>query len=468
MAVEFRELLENMLVRVVPDYREILDCRQLTAGASQETYRISVNTDSGERKYALRRCPPGLEEGSSVGQISLGTEAQLIQLAGAADIPVPEVVHVLREEEGLGDGFLMQWLEGETLGQRIVKSDALADVRPKLARQCGEVLARLHAIALDEGLTGQLPVVTPQGLVEETWDWYKALDVPEPMIDFTGRWLLANLPGDSRQTLVHGDFRNGNLMIDQSGIRAVLDWELAQVGDPVRDLGWLCVNSWRFGISDLPVGGFGTVEDLLAGYEAESGIPINRHDLRFWQVFGSFWWAAATLNMAATWRTGETPSLERPVIGRRSSEAQMDCVNLLIPGGYELPATVDLACGTHLPMPAELLEGVRTFLAEEVAAADQQRFGFLARVAANSLGIAQREFLHGPGLARAENSRLQELLGPGSLDELRWKLVDEIRGGLALDTPGLSEHLRQTVAGQLAIDQPGYSALSTTVEDTRN
>lgn len=115
------------------------------------------------------------------------------------------------------------------------------------------------------------------------------------MIDYTARWLLQHLPVDSRRTLVHGDFRNGNLMIDAGGIRAVLDWELAQIGDPVRDLGWLCVNSWRFGRSDLPVGGFGTVEDLLEGYRAVSGIDIDRAELTFWQVFGSFWWAVTTL-----------------------------------------------------------------------------------------------------------------------------------------------------------------------------
>ena len=248
-------------------------------------------------------------------------------------------------------------------------------------------------------------------------------------------------------------------VIDQSGIRAVLDWELANIGDPVRDLGWLCVNSWRFGRTELPVGGFGTVEDLLEGYQAASGIEVRRDELTFWQVFGSFWWSVTTLCMAATWRTGETPSLERPVIGRRSSEGQMDCVNLLIPGDFELPDKPGLAEGNQLPMPAELLEGVRAFLREDVAASEDGRAAFLARVAANSLGIAQREILLGPGLAQAEEERLQKLLGKGELASLQWQLVRGLRNDTALDTPGLADHLRQTVAEQLAIDQPYYSAL---------
>lgn len=265
-----------------------------------------------------------------------------------------------------------------------------------------------------------------------------------------------------RQTLVHGDFRNGNLMIDETGIRAVLDWELAQIGDPVRDLGWLCVNSWRFGQAELPVGGFGVIEDMLEGYRTVSGIDIDRDDLTFWLVFGSFWWSIATLSMALTWRTGETPSLERPVIGRRSSEGQMDCVNLLIPGKFQHLADRPLDQGHQLPMPAELLEGVRKFLKEDVAANQQGRSAFLAKVAANSLGIAQRELLHGQALAQREEERLQKLLGEGDLEQLRWQLVHALRADLPLDTPGLDEHLRETVAGQLAIDQPFYSALHPT------
>ena len=108
----------------------------------------------------------------------------------------------------------------------------------------------------------------------------------------------------------------------------------------------------------------------------------------------------------------------------------------------------------------ELLEGVRSFLREDVAASEDGRAAFLARVAANSLGIAQREMLMGPGLARDEEQRLRALLGDGELETLRWDLVSGLRGQLALDTAGLTDHLRQTVAGQLAIDQPFYSALA--------
>ena len=462
MSTGFEQRLAQVLAREIPGFKSLSNCLQLTAGASQETYRVSVDTGSGERVFALRRAQPLLEDASSLGGISLETEATLLRLADGAGVPVPSVAYVLQPNDELGSGFLMQWLEGETLGQRIVRSDELADIRPALARQCGEALGRIHSIDWAEaGLQAQVPTLSPEELVDQTFQSYRDLNVPAPMIDFCWRWLKENLPGSHRQALVHGDFRNGNLMITPEGISAVLDWELAQIGDPLRDLGWLCVNSWRFGQTDLTVGGFGTLDELLAGYETTAGISVSREDVLFWQVFGSFWWATATLQMAGSWRSGGPPSLERPVIGRRSSEAQMDCVNLLIPGDYQLPDTGRaLSEGTQLPMPAELLSGVIDFLKHTAADQLDPHNSFLAKVAANSLGIATREFSCGPELASAEEKRLSQLLDrAGTLDELRCALVNALRDGLPLHTPNLDHHLRQTVAGQLAIDQPRYSAL---------
>ncbi len=462
MPVTFDSALTRVLSRELKDFQSLQSCKQLTAGASQETYRITINTGSRELQLALRRSQPTMAADSSMGGISLDTEARLFQLAGAGGIPGPDIVYVLQPGDELGAGFIMEWLEGETLGQRIVRAEEFSAVRPQLARACGEILGRIHALDWRAaGLQEDLPTVEPATLVEETWSYYREFNVPVPMIDYTWRWLQENLPAQSRMTLVHGDFRNGNLMVTPTGINAVLDWELSQIGDPLRDLGWLCVNSWRFGKSELPVGGFGEIDDLLAGYHDTSGIEVTSEQLRFWQVFGSFWWAMATLQMANAWRTGEAPSLERPVIGRRSSEAQMDCVNLIIPGEFSLPSMErSIAAGTQLPMQAELLEGVANFLKEEVATQLDPHNGFLARVAANSLGIAQREFQYGQQLATQEQLRLQALLGQqGDIDTLRWALVHRLRGDFPLNTPGLAEHLRQTVAGQLAIDQPRYSAL---------
>lgn len=461
MESAFTRAVSAVLTRELSGYISLSSCEKLTAGASQETYRLACVTADGETLLALRRTVPTMQAHSSVAEVSPATEAKLLTIAKQAGIPVPQVNYVLRASDDLGEGFVMQWLEGETLGQRITHSDSFAQLRPTLAFACGAQLARVHAIDWQAaGLEGLLPRVSPRALIDETWVHYRDLGIPLPMIDYTWRWLQQNLPVSSRTTLVHGDFRNGNLMVTPQGINAVLDWELAHIGDPVRDIGYLCVNSWRFGKRELSVGGFGEIEDLLAGYQSVSGITVARDEVRYWQVFGSFWWAMTTLRMAHSWRTGENPSLERPVIGRRSSEAQMDCVNLLLPGEFSLPPiNDDLADGCQLPMPAELLESVRGFLQEEVAGGNNHT-GFMARVAANSLGIAQREMLYGPALAEAEAERLRLLLGANKdLGTLRRQLVTALRNDMALDSPGLQEHLRQVVAGQLFIDQPRYSAL---------
>ncbi|MCH2337916.1 MAG: phosphotransferase family protein, partial [Pseudomonadales bacterium] len=263
------ENLGRVLVREVPGCIGLVSTERLSGGASQETYKLTVTTAKGTRLLCLRRAPGGPEaEVDSDLQESIGlpTEALLISKAGAALVPEPKVHYVLRESDSLGEGFVMEWLEGETLGSRIVRSREFEAVRPRLAQQCGEILARIHAIELETiWLLEKLTIRTPEDLVRQTWERYKRFNTPQPMIDYAARWLLEHLPVRHDVTLVHNDFRNGNLMVDSTGIVGVLDWELAHVGDPMHDVGWLCTNSWRFGQANLTVGGFGNYEDLALG-----------------------------------------------------------------------------------------------------------------------------------------------------------------------------------------------------------
>jgi aminoglycoside phosphotransferase (APT) family kinase protein len=396
----------------------------------------------------------------------LAVEARLMQAAREVGVPEPEVLAVLDEADGLGAGFLMEWLEGETLGAKIARAPELEAARTRLATQCGEILARIHAIDLAAtGLDASLRRIPPGDFVEQTWAVYRALDTPQPMIDYAARWLLDHLPSHFEVALVHNDFRNGNLMVSPDGIVAVLDWELAHVGDPMRDLGWICTNSWRYGRSELPVGGFGRREDLFAGYEAISGSPVDPERVRFWEIFGSFWWAVGCLGMAEHNRSGPDPSVERAAIGRRSSECQIDCVNLLIPGAVEFVKPAGPRGDGDMPRIDELVESVRDFLRQDVVSETVGRTRFLSRVAGNSLDIVLRDLSLGSAHREAEKARLESLLDTtGDLEGLRWRLVHGLRdASIPLDTPGLVEHLRQTVANQVAIDQPRYSGLRTAV-----
>ena len=462
---DFKAKLNAVIAVRLPSCEGLVSVERLSGGASQETYRIVARTDGGERPLALRRSAGGLRaEGPDIHYPGLPTEAQLMRAARAAGVPAPEVLHVLEEADGLGEGFLMEWLDGETLGARIVRLPELAELRPKLAFECGRIAARIHAIDLEAaGLRQALAVTKPAEFIERTWERYRQFPTPQPMIDYAGRWLLDHLPEAHELKLVHNDFRNGNLMVNADGIVAVLDWETAHIGDPMRDLGWICTNSWRFGRTELPVGGFGHYEDLFAGYESESGIRVDPERVRFWEAFGSFWWAVGCLGMAEHYRSGPDSSVERPAIGRRTSECQVDLVNLLIPGPATLAPVEDPTAASEMPRLDELLVSVRDYLRDVVMNETQGRTSFLARVAGNSLDIVLRDLAGGPAHRQAERQRLQALLGGNEgLNALRWALVRGLRdGSIPLSHPGLAAHLRDTVVNQVAIDQPKYSGFKT-------
>ncbi len=458
----FEEKLSRVLASHVPGFEALVSAERLSGGASQETHRLRIRAGGAEQRLALRRATDGTRQPGAPG---MRAEAALMRHARAAGVPEPEIHHVLEPEDGLGEGFVMAWVAGETLGARIVKAPELEAIRPRLARQCGEILARIHAIDLAAtGLDTMLEKLSPEAFVSQLQARYESFATPQPMIDYTARWLLEHLPESSRETLVHNDFRNGNLIVTPEGVVAVLDWEIAHVGDPMRDLGWICTNSWRFGRSELPVGGFGRYEDLFQGYESVSGTKVDPEHVRFWEIFGSFWWAVGCLTMAEMDRQGPVQTVERPGIGRRSSECQVDCVNLLIPGSVELLEAPPAASrSSELPRVDELVTSVREFLRGEVMEGTRGRLRFLTRVAANSLGVVARDLAVGDLYRERELARLRALLGGREeLEALRWRLVHALRSGsLSLDDPALIEHLRATVVNQVAIDQPGYSGLRT-------
>jgi hypothetical protein len=210
---------------------------------------------------------------------------------------------------------------------------------------------------------------------------------------------------------------------------------------------------------EKPVGGFGEYGDLITGYESVSGAKVDRDAVRFWEVFGSFWWAVGCLSMAQSWRNGTELSVERPAIGRRSSECQIDCVNQIIPGWARRPEPgLRKLSTTGLPLSGELLTATRDFLRNDVAAAVEGRNAFLARVAANSLDVVLRELEFGADAEAWEQQALRGLLdSTGDTHYLRSKLCTAIRGGgIDLKRHDLHAYLRDSVLAQAMIDQPSY------------
>jgi aminoglycoside phosphotransferase (APT) family kinase protein len=312
-----RDVLREALADAGVDVRGL---RQLTGGASRQTWFVeAVGSDGAIRPLILRRDP--LAETTSAG---FATEAAVLRAARGAGVPEPEVLAHSEDPAVLGAPFvLMEWVQGETLARRILRDDAFAAVRPRLAAQCGEILARIHAID-PSGVPG-LRSFEPVGQLRELFDGYEERS---PAFELGMRWLDANRPAVAAPALVHGDFRNGNLMIGPDGVRAVLDWELVHVGDPMQDLGYLCARVWRFG-GDGPVGGFGAYEDLFRGYEAAGGRPVDPEAVLWWELWSALNWGSGCLHMAHRHLSGKMRSVEMAAIGRRVWEQEYDVMLMI-------------------------------------------------------------------------------------------------------------------------------------------
>jgi aminoglycoside phosphotransferase (APT) family kinase protein len=322
--------LARCVVRWFPGATGVAKATKLSGGASQETWSFDIEHAGGPTGAILRRAPKGYGA-APTRAAGLDAEARLMQLAHEAGLPSPDVMHVLTGEDDLGTGFIMQRIEGETIARKILRDAQFAAARPRLARQLGEAAAGIHALRRED--LPSLREMTAAKEITELAREVRSFDWPRPVFELALRWLAAHDPGPPEEvTLVHGDFRHGNLIIGEGGLRAVLDWELAHLGDPMEDLGWICVNSWRFGEIDKPVGGFGAREELYAGYEA-AGRKADPARAKFWEVMGTLRWGVMCCGMMRRFRLGPDHSMERAMIGRRASETEIDLLRLLAPRG---------------------------------------------------------------------------------------------------------------------------------------
>lgn len=290
--------------------------RRLPAGASRETWLLDRD---GDVPLVLRLNTPG-----SIDHEALLREAALMRLAGAAGVPSPEVL-----AHGAGDGplaagyVLMTHVPGESVPQRILRDPAMAGLRAGFAADCGEILARLHTI--DPAAADDLPADDQLA----AWSAVLAAEQePHPILEHVAAWLRRHQPEPVAPHVVHGDFRLGNLLVQPTGVTAVLDWELAHLGDPVEDLAWLTIRAWRFG-GDGEVAGCGDVAELVASYEKAGGTPVDLDRLRWWQVMGCFRWGVICLHQVSRHLTGAERSVELAAIGRRIAEAEYDAMLML-------------------------------------------------------------------------------------------------------------------------------------------
>jgi aminoglycoside phosphotransferase (APT) family kinase protein len=287
---------------------EIAGLTRLSGGASRDTWQFHADG----RAMILQRQREGDERDMSV-------EIAAVRAAATAGVPAATIVAASTDRTVLGASFMiMTRVDGETTPRRILRDERFAAARRLLPTQLADALVRIHAID-----PATIPNIVHTDQVEQYLDVLDTLGQPHPAFELALRWLDANRPPMVDGVVVHGDFRLGNVMVDETGLQAVLDWELVHLGDPMEDLGWMCVKAWRFG-SPMPAAGVGEYEDLFAAYETADGGPVDADVVRWWEVLGTLKWGIMCIMQANAHLSGVTRSHELAAIGRRVCENEHD------------------------------------------------------------------------------------------------------------------------------------------------
>ncbi|MBS0221000.1 MAG: phosphotransferase family protein [Proteobacteria bacterium] len=309
---------------------EIENLARQSGGASRQTWSFDALVDGRRHALVLRRDPPtkGKTDREQSVAIDRATEFRVLQAAHRAGVRAPEPLFELAPEDGLGEAYVMRRVEGTAIARKLLRDPPYAAARGAITRQLGEIAAAIHATE-----PGTLPPLKRREAADHIAGLRRSLDLlgaPQPVFELALTWLDRRKPSPlDRPLLVHGDYRTGNYLADESGVTAILDWELAHLGDPIEDLGWLCVKSWRFGAVDKPAAGFGSREELWDAYERSNGRKVDRARAHWWEVFGTVHWGVICLNQAWKHLSGSIKSMEHAAIGRRAVETEVDLLQLL-------------------------------------------------------------------------------------------------------------------------------------------
>lgn len=309
--------------------------RPLSGGAIQENWLAELVVDGMPRSVVIRKDSPAAIP-SSLGRAE---EFALLQLAHRGGVTVPEPIAFCAEPDILGGPFaVMSKAEGQAFGPRLVRDEALGGDREALGRQLGHELARIHSLRpegpafafLERGRSAD----PARSLVARLRASLDAMGLARPVTEWGLRWAELHAPPPRQITLCHHDFRTGNYMVDQSGLTAILDWEFAGYGDPMADLGWFCARCWRFSRPDREGGGVTSRAAFYAGYEQETGQPVDREAVAYWEVMAHLRWGVIALEQGERHVSGAQPSLELALTGRMIAELERGALMATAPGAW--------------------------------------------------------------------------------------------------------------------------------------
>src|SRR3954464_1775777 len=306
MIAEMREALKSVLGT------EISEPVLLAGGASKEAWAV----DADGEKLLVRPAAGGVIHKHT---LSLELEFEVLQAAYEAGVKAPRPIAYIPDLDGR-EAFVMERLEGETIGRRIVRMERGPQ---ELPTQMAEELAKIHAIP-----RSRLPFLE-EARLERMVEEFDEVGEARPAIELGLWWLREHRPPAREPVVVHGDYRIGNLVIDEHGLVGVLDWEFAHVDDPVRDLAFSLVRAWRFGVPDKRLGGIGDVEPYLERYNDLTGFDVRAEELDYWELAGNVGWAIGCLTQMQRHLSGLDRSVELAVLGRLGAEVEYEICHLL-------------------------------------------------------------------------------------------------------------------------------------------
>jgi aminoglycoside phosphotransferase (APT) family kinase protein len=335
-AADLEAALQEKLCALTHSPVRIENLRLLAGGASQETWQldlsISAEETRGEYRLVLRRQLGGKIYADA---LDLPREFRVMQIAYASKVPVPYPQAFIPDLLNR-PAALLHRKEGETIGRRIVREPRLEQARSRLPAQMGATLARIHRIAPEKyALRLFLPhppveYSPARWLVRQVEKNLDDIGEPHPALELGLRWLHRNEPPPPKNLcLLHGDYRIGNVIVNEAGLVSVLDWEFAHIGDPYEDLAWSQVRDWSFGNDNLRFGGIAPPDEFFAAYEQEAGTRVEGERVHYWEVMGNVRWAVGMLNQAQRHLRGEESNLEFASLGRRCAEVELEVLRLI-------------------------------------------------------------------------------------------------------------------------------------------
>lgn len=306
-----------------------MQIKKLSGGAIQENWSIAGKLKQTDYEIVLRKNAETSVEASSDRK----QEYDLLHRLHELGICVPQPLLFQAKDNFLkSDFFVMQKISGVTEGHKLVRlNDAIK--QQTILQDIGQKLADIHAIHADAEL--EKIIQKPEKadylnqLVEDFQSQLAKLKSQRPILEFALSWMRQHQPEVDDLVLIHGDFRTGNIMIDQDHVSGILDWEFTHWGDRREDIGWFTAKCWRFGQNAQVAGGIGSYKDFMQAYASRADVFIPEFELKYWHVLAHVRWAIIAMQQANRNLNNSRPSLELALTDFLVPQLEQNILNMI-------------------------------------------------------------------------------------------------------------------------------------------